>query len=524
MSFITRGLGPMAANADRIDDERMWSPGPVYGTATGLTITPSIALQVSCVFQSVRLYAETLSTLPLILYRESEDGRRKDRARDHHLWKKLRKQPNPRQTAQQWRETMTARAFLWGAGLSEILVDRAGDLTLEPLDPDWVTTEFVKSTRRLRYIVREPGEAPRTLVQDQVFRLEGMSIHQFMPLNLLLLAREAVGLWLAIEKFNALYFAQGASPSVWLQHPEKLSDPAWKRLQESVQQKYGGMFSAHKAFVVEEGITVKDVGRSAKDSQIVESKESQVHEVGRWCNIPLHMLRAGDAPTYASIEMFAQEFVDYSLRPWAVRWEQCIGRDLLPEDDVYAEHLFEGLLRGNTADRFNAYAIAIMNGFMAENEVRSREGLNPWPGLDEPRRSVNQDRGAAPQGAGSLALPKKKKKKRAADDEEQAKPPAPPRRLALLARNGAQRVVRREVGAIGKRAVDLAGKPDAWSKWLAEFYGEHASFVGDALQLEPALATDYAERHRAAVLAEGVGVLERWDLEAVEELTSLAIG
>ena len=47
-----------------------------------------------------------------------------------------------------------------------------------------------------------------------------------------------------------------------------------------------------------------------------------------------------------------------------------------------AEHLVDGLLRGDTEARFNAYRSAILAGWMSRNEVREREYLNPKPGLD----------------------------------------------------------------------------------------------------------------------------------------------
>ena len=46
------------------------------------------------------------------------------------------------------------------------------------------------------------------------------------------------------------------------------------------------------------------------------------------------------------------------------------------------EHLVEGLLRGDTATRYEAYGKAIRDGWMSRNEVRERENLNPMPGLD----------------------------------------------------------------------------------------------------------------------------------------------
>lgn len=44
--------------------------------------------------------------------------------------------------------------------------------------------------------------------------------------------------------------------------------------------------------------------------------------------------------------------------------------------------LVEGLLRGDTKSRYDAYASALQNGWMSRNEVRVRENLNPINGGD----------------------------------------------------------------------------------------------------------------------------------------------
>lgn len=517
------------------NDERYWgSSGQVVQlTGTGIVVTPTLAFQVSCVFHGIRLIAETLGSFPLIIYRELEDGD-KERAKDDPLWLTLRRQPNEWQTAQQWRETMTAHAVAWGGGYSEIIGWERGAVdALVPLDPEALAIEQM-SSRRLRFILTNPDGTKRTLVQEQVFRLQGLALHKFMPLNLLRLAREAIGLWLAQERFNSLFFSQGAKPGLALEHPGKLSAPAQARLREQTQAQIGGLNNAHKVMVAEEGMKLHEFGFNAKDSQMTEARDAQVSEIARWLNIPQHMFKTGEQPTFASIEQFAREFVDYTLRPWCVRWEQAIGRDLITDPDVYVEHLMDVLLRGSTLERYQAYNTAIMGGFMSENEARSKEGWNRVPGLDTPRRSVNQDRGADPQGGDEPppAPPPARRKKapKDGDDEEDAiatsveltVEPAVPRRLLLIAEGTARRVVRKEIARVRDSAVKLSIRPADWNEWLSDFYSEHAGLVSEAMQLEPAVARGYAEAHRLALGARGVSAMENWETTAVHELTALA--
>ncbi len=508
MSWLDRTEGIGAEAIDR-SDERLWNSGVSYHSSTGIAVTPSLALRTSCVFQGVRLYAEGLASLPVKLYREGADGA-KEPAKDNALFPVLRKRPNGWQTAQQWREMMTAFAVLWGMGASEIRPGPRGAVDeLIPIHPDWIQVEQLAS-RRFRYVVNEPNFPQRILVQEQVFRLEGLGIDNKLPFNLLSLAREAVGKWLALERFGSLFFGQGAKPSVWLEHPATLSDPAYDKLMASVQNKYGGLNKMHKVFIAEEGLKVKETGFNARDSQMTEAIESQVHEIARWMNIPVHMFRAGQQPTFASIEAFAREWVDISLRPWATRWEGTIARDLIWEEDVYAELLFDAILRGDTASRFAAYAVGIVNGFMTRNEARARENMSPLDGLDEPVLQLNVGRSDGAPAAPNGPLPK--------EQPAQAPPPSPRKKdgAALVTMASAQRVIRRESAELGNKAAKYAAKPEAWAEFVGEFYARHAEYVADAMQLPPLLVRRYIESHRSAVLLGGVSAIARWG-QAVPE-------
>lgn len=513
-----------SADADRDPmAEEWWEPGgwTTGGSATGpsssgITVTPQLAFQVSCFFLGVKLIAETISTIPLKFYREIGDDE-KELARDYWLRPVLdtkRGIANAWQTAQQWREAAAARMIAWGAGISEIKPGQQGrPLDFWLLDNDRTQSEQLADGRLRFKVTRDDGHTD-TLAQDQVCRIEGLSLHRFVPANVLALARECIGVWLAVERYEGLFFAQGARPSLFLEHPGKPDKPTMDRLRENVQA-WQGLRNMFKVFIGEQGMKPTQIGFSPRDAMLPEQRQELALEVCRWLNMPPHMLKAGGSSgteeAAASMEQLAQEYVDYTVRPLSVRIEACYQRDLISEPDIYAEHILEGLLRGDTLKRFQAYQIGIMNGFMAENEARVRENLPKAPGLDQPRRSVNQDRGADPRQS----------------DPRQTQPgqgSAPPRRLALVVRCNAESVVRKEIAAILDKAAKLANDPEAWGAWVRDFYGVSIyGYVLEKLQLEPLLARKYTDRHRAALLAEGVKATERWPVEAVEELTRLTI-
>jgi HK97 family phage portal protein len=524
VSFLDRLQASTEPDPRSVISDRCWSSTtPAYGSSSGIVATPDLSMQVSCVVLGGRIYGETLSTLPLILYREGEEG--KEKAKDHYLWNVLRRKANPWQTAQQWRELMIVFAVYWGVGMSEIRISRTGEVWLLPIHPDWIVKrEQLAGSLKIRFTIQEPGQQPRVLLQDEVFRLEGFGIHSLFPSILLSLARETVGAWIAKGRFGALYFARGANPSVWLQFPKMIQPDQYNKLKEQVNVQYGGFANHHRALIVDGGATVKEVSHNAKDSQLNEAMDADVHDFARWFNLPVQIFQpVSQTATFASAEQFNQNMVDYSFRPWAIRFEQALARDLFPdEEDLYAEHLFDGLMRGNTVERANAQRTWVEAGILTRNEARAAENRPPLPGLHEPLTPLNMDRTTGPPStpAPAAPAPKPKKKKEALSGSSAA-----PRRLCLIAKGAAQRVVRKELATVRDKGSKYAAasNQDAWRQWLNDFYGAaHQAFVTESLQIESMVAAEYCARHRDAILEGGLSAAERWDVEAVNELLKLA--
>lgn len=534
ISLVVEGLrGAPRAEGNPLDERYWMGAWGDLANAVGIQLTPKVALQSSCVFQAVRLYAETTGGLPIKFYRRRKDGGR-EVVEDHPLLELLDGDgaPNAWQTGLEFRETMTARAVLWGNAYARILHASAGyPEQMIPLDPERCTLEQLPNLRlRLRH--RRADGTEETFVQEEFFRIQGLGVSQQVGENVLRLSREAVALWLGMEKFAGLFFGQGAKPSVYLQHPSQLSEVAYKRLKESLIPEMSGLRNMHKAEILEEGMKAESVGFNAQEAQMTESREAQVREVARWFNVAEHMLRAGKQPTFASIEQFAREFIDYSLKPWLRRWETSIGRWLIIEPDVFCRHNVDALLRGHTAERAAAQAKYVESGIKTRNEVRIEEDLNPLPGLDDPLTPLNMGRGDEKSEPPAHTPPPEEPP----EEDEEARTPAPaqepsaappavlaPRRFRLIAESAAAAVVRKEISRVAERAPKLASKPEAWSSWVTEFYDEHAALVSDRLQLEPAVARAYCDRHRDELLASSVAVLETWQTTAPAELSALVL-
>lgn len=88
----------------------------------------------------------------------------------------------------------------------------------------------------------------------------------------------------------------------------------------------------------------------------------------------------------SNVEHLSLDFVVHSLRPWLVRIEQEILRSLLTPAErrlYFAEHLVDGLLRGDSAARGQYYRELSNIGALSPNDIREMENRNPIEGGDQ---------------------------------------------------------------------------------------------------------------------------------------------
>jgi len=352
-------------------------------TYAGVTVTEEGALALPAVYACVRVLSETVASLPLIVYQRQTRG--KTRAENHPLYRILHTQPNPEQTAMEFREMMTASLCLWGNAYAEIVRNGSGQTAeLWPLRPDRMAVRRVRGQVEYEYA---PGDGSTVkLRREQVHHVRTLSGDGLVGYSPVRTAMQAVGLALATEEYGARFFGNGARPGIVLQHPGALSDKAYDRLRGSWQEEHGGLSQAHRIRILEEGMTVETLSVPPEEAQFLQTRQFQAEEIARIYRMPPHKIGLLNNATFSNIEHQAIEFVTDTVRPWLVRFEQAIQRDLLTANEqkrFYAEHLVEGLLRGDTMSRYQAYAVARQWGWMSANDIRRLENMDEIEGGDE---------------------------------------------------------------------------------------------------------------------------------------------
>ncbi|HZP94296.1 MAG TPA: phage portal protein [Burkholderiales bacterium] len=473
-------------------------------SSSGVKVDADAAEGVSAVFACVNVIAETLASLPLVVYQRLPNGGRR-RAPEHPLYGVLATRPNNWQTSFEFREMMFAFCALRGNAYAHILPGPRGFADqLVPIHPDRVRVERVSGAPNapLRYWVRQKDGQEFPFNQNEIFHLRRRSRDGLTGMSIIEVMREAVGVSLAAESYGARVFSQDASPRGALLHPGKLSDEAIERLRATWHTKYAGLSNAHSTAVLTEGMDWKQVGMTSEDAQFLETRRFQAEEVARFFRMQPHKIGILDKATFSNIEQQAIEHVTDTLRPWAVRFEQVVSRDLiLAPQTYYAEFLFEGLMRGDTLSRFQAYQIAAGGNapWMSRAEIRELENMDPRPELDSMLAPLNMTQVGATRTAQTA-------------------------RARMLALQVAARIVRKEEAAVRKAAVRYAADGQGWHAWLDEFYGKLAADDLAAAGIEQEAAVRYARARVEQLGREGVAAMADWEPEASSALARLILG
>ena len=218
------------------------------------------------------------------------------------------------------------------------------------------------------------------LKPEDVLHIPGLGFDGLVGYSPIAMAKNAIGMASACEEYGASFFANGASPGAVLEHPGVLKDP--EKVRTAWQEAYGGPHKANRVAVLEEGMKFTPISINPQEAQFLETRKFQLDEIARIFRIPPHMIGDLEHATFSNIEEQSLEFVQYTLQPWLVRWEQAMQRALFkPEEKqtYFIRFNVDGLLRGNYATRMQGYATGINNGFMCPNDVRQLENLDLIP-------------------------------------------------------------------------------------------------------------------------------------------------
>lgn len=376
----------------------------VYGGHTawaGKHVNLRTTLQVSAALACGRVIAEGIAMLPWKVMQKS--GRSLAPATAHPMFDKLAVKPNRLQTAFEFQETMgmhlgfCGNAYIWMPTVSR----RVDEMLL--LDPTWTRVHHTWP-KLPTYEVRPPNAEVMTLQADEIWHVRGPSWSTYCGLEFLELARQALGLSMAIEEGQARLQANGARPSGLLTIDQTLKEEQYEKLRDWLDKEHTSSRNDGRPMILDRGAKFTTMALSNLDAQVLEQRGFAVEEVCRFMRVlPIMVGHSNKAQTYASSEQQFLAHAMYTIGPWARRLEQSADARLLTAQERaagYYTNLDEkAMLRMSARDQAEVLKGYCAAGIMTRNEARERIELNPIDGLDEPLTAVNTVAGDPPRAA-----------------------------------------------------------------------------------------------------------------------------
>lgn len=374
MSIVRRLMNraPIVESGDN-----MRPPGSFFGLEASSTWSRTRAMQLATVWACVKIRAETIGALPAGVVEYQGKTRI---PKDSPTW--LEK-PNPETTKFQLFELTSASIDTDGNAFWYKERDRLGRVQeVWPIPPSRTEVFREKDEKSGKRIgpkrFRIDGEEFGT---DRILHIPGFTLPgRLRGLNPIDQHRHALGLAVAAEEYGEAFFLNGAVMSGVIEAQSDPGRPAAERMRESFARDHVGVRRSHKPGFLFGGAKWVQLSVQNDNAQFLETRKYQRNEICSIFRVPPHKIGDLERATFSNIEHQSIEWATDGVMPMTSRIEAAVyaDGDLLDRGDHLKVNL-AGLVRGDIASRYAAYAIARQWGWLCADDIRALEDMNPLP-------------------------------------------------------------------------------------------------------------------------------------------------
>jgi HK97 family phage portal protein len=343
-------------------------------------VTFDSALTVSSWWAGCRLLTETVSGLPILMYKRNLNVKIPDES--HPLFYVLSVKPNRYQTKVEFIETLMLN--LVTSGNAYAAIERVGNriVSLLPLNSSQVVTELLADGSVIHTYYS--GENVKVYSSQSIWHIKlfGNGIIGLSPLSY---AVQSLGIALASENRLTSIYKNGSKPTGILMIDKVLT----KEQREAVRANMADLAEGNNdnLFVLEAGMKYEAVSMTPQDIELLASRRFQLEDVARFLGVPSVLINdtSGSTTWGSGVEQIIEGFYKLNLRPYLSRIEESAKCHLLSPADAMKyeiEFNFDALLRMNQTLRFEGYNKGINSGVLTSNEARAMEGWSPKEGGD----------------------------------------------------------------------------------------------------------------------------------------------
>ena len=330
------------------------------------------AMNLSAVYRAVELISNSIATLPIKILISDESGKNEA---DKHPLNYVFSDRNTDNIISKFTlvKLLVQSVLLRGNGFA--LIERNGDRvrSLRYLEPNDVIINYDKVKNTLYYdvpIIKKHVE-PKDMLHFVMFSYDGIK-----GLSVLQNAARSLGIAQASENAAKSFFDNGMMINGIL----KVQGPVNQKQREDLRAAWNETYTANGSgiAILQGNMDYQTIQLSAKDSQMLESRQFSVTDIARFFGISPVLLGDLTKATYSTLEAVQNDFLVHCLQPYIVMIENELNRKLLKpsEDNLSIVLETNEILRTDKAAQSSYYSTLINSGVMTINEVRKELGFN----------------------------------------------------------------------------------------------------------------------------------------------------
>lgn len=359
-----------------------------YATAepeqvTIASVDEETAMKIGALHQGVGIIGDTISSLPMYLYRE-KDGFH-EVFYDDPRSRVLSDMANETLSAFNLKKALLKDLILRGNAYAKIEVT-GKEVYLRYLPVDVVTPKKDNSGYYFEvqsYSTDVSGERyPAEVVDfyDMLVLTRHNKHNSIIGKGLLDYANDVFAT--SVEETNYMYnlLVNGLSSKAILNSKTPFKREIKEQLKRDLRQFYSGASNAGKIMLLEGDINVLPLAMTPTDIKLLENKAFTISEISRFLNIPKHMLGLDrQQGTYSNIVQERLNLLQNTLMPYVVILEQAMNQKLLDEkeraDGYYFKFDVSELMKMTPQDNAD-YMLKLFDADVVTiEEVRSALGL-----------------------------------------------------------------------------------------------------------------------------------------------------
>lgn len=348
---------------------------------------PRQILAFSAVFACVTIIASDIAKLGIRLMEEKDNGISSEVESNSPFLPVLTK-PNRFQTWFKFIEQWIVSKLLYGNAY--VLKERDGRGV--------VTAMYILDAQRVTPLVADDGGIYYQLAKDYLSGLaEPITIpaseiihdtmvslwHPLVGVSPIYACGMSATMGNRIQTNSSTFFQNMSRPSGQLTAPGTITDETAARLKTTFEENFGGG-KIGRLMVAGDGLKYEAMMIPARDAQLIDQLKWSVEDVARCFHVPMYKL-GGPEPVRQSVESLNQTYYSDCLQALIEAAEALLDEGLaLATPGYHTEFDLDGLMRMDTAARYDAKNKAVAGGWMSPDEARAGENLQPVPGGQYP--------------------------------------------------------------------------------------------------------------------------------------------